>query len=191
MNGSLKRNRVVFTLLVTLALVAAWSLLVYMPQQEKVTDLTSSLQETSRRAQAIGRSLEGAGQVAGNARFLAHKWTEVAERLSTPESADRALRALRRKADDFGLKIMDMELNFDSLLGRINDPRPDGSVDVVQVTIDGRGRYTSIGRFLEELGRDVAVADVENVAFTYREAADPDVYFTVMLGVFVLHDKEA
>lgn len=167
-------------------LIAVWLLGSYLPVERELDRNRNLLVEMKTKIAGVAERLGYANSAAKGARTARLQWREATRDLVEPDDAEQLLHRVRNLAQDAGLTVLDSRFDFMPLLERIGGPEPAEPIGRLGIRADGRGRYSAVGRFLDDLRCDAVVADIREVNLYHRPAIDPEIYFTVHLDVFIL-----
>ncbi len=186
MNSRWQQYRLGVILAVAVALPLLWFFLLYGPQRQYEESLQAEFASVEQQHREVTGHLQVASALAAEKVEVEQHWQELTSCLYPADSAELLLRHLSNVAASYDLAVLERQLEFGPLLGKLGARHSLGQIEAVSLKFSGRGRYLAIAEFLEALDREAVVAGIDAVEMQYREAADPEIYFDLSLRVYLL-----
>jgi hypothetical protein len=149
--NSLKNKRIAITIGATVAIVAVWLALIYLPLTTKVNSLKD-------KCALLNDELTGSRSGIGDIRELHvrvdsqnQKLSAVLDLLGTTDSIPNFIQILTEDMKEYGLKNIRIIPNLKDLIEEEGIALGDRNVNRVEFKLTADGRYLSIGRYLEYL----------------------------------------
>jgi hypothetical protein len=186
MNSRWQQYRLGIILALAVALPLLWFFLLYGPQRQHELSLQAEFSSAEQQHRDVTERLQVASAVAAEKIEVEQRWHELTSCLYPADSAELLLQHLSSVAAGYNLAVLERQLEFGPLLGKLGARRSLGQMEAVSLRFSGRGRYLEIGEFLAALDREAVVAGIDAVEMQYRAAADPEIYFDLSLRVYLL-----
>ena len=186
MSSKWQQYRLGTILALAVALPLLWFFLFYGPQRQHEQSLQTEFHSVEEQHRDVTERLQVASVLAAEKVEVEQHWHELTNCLYPADSAELLLQHLSSVATSHNLTVLERQLEFGPLLGKLGAKRSLGQIEAVSLKFSGRGRYLEIGEFLAALDREAVVAGIDAVEMQYRVAADPEVYFDLSLRVYLL-----
>jgi len=186
MNSQWQQYRLAIVVALAVALPLLWYFLLYGPQLQSGQEVEAELQSVQQEFTDVQARLALASKLAVEKEKAEKHWHTLTDCLYPADSAELLLQHLSKTAATYNIALLDKQLEFEPLLGKLGARTPLGQIESVPLTLTGRGRYVDIGEFVAGLDREIVVAGIDQLGLTYAAAADPEIYFEMSLRVYVL-----
>ena len=175
-------------LIAVVVIITAWYLVVYDHQTSSADDLQAKLASAEEEIDRVESDLREAAMLRSQIEEYESDWNRFTRSLVSTENTDVVLERLRTRAEDFDVQILKSQFDFTPMLMKIGTDAPKPLADKAELLLEGRGRFFSIGDFLEMLESEPVISSVNFVELAYQQTVDPEIYFKARMDIFVLND---